>query len=172
MNATMAITTIHRLLFSFGLLWAFVTDACSETRINAMERDAIVIWTKGGKSMSILLDDSPKVFISGQDIVVKSKQAEVYYPLTDYLKFTFEKKHDASSVESALQSDRVSFLFSADRLELFNLTPYEIVSVYSVNGMMEFSSKADADGKVSIPNLSGAVHILKANSTTVKFVIR
>lgn len=144
----------------------------AEQENTSKEINAVVIWMKDGKSMSILLEDSPKVFRTGTDIVVKSERVEVHYPLTDYLKFTFEQKHDGSNVEPVIQGNRIYIQFSANRADISNLTPYEIVSVYSVNGMMELSSKAGPDGRISIPNLPGGIHILKANHTNIKFVIR
>lgn len=183
---TMDRTTFYHFLLAFSLLWTFGTNAycacmcmvgfppcLSAGQENASkEIDAIVIWTKDGKSMGILLEDSPKVSKTGTDIVVRSERVEVHYPLTDYLKFTFEQKHDGSNVEPVIQGNRIYIQFSANRADISNLTPYEIVSVYSVNGMMELSSKAGPDGRISIPNLPGGIHILKANHTNIKFVIR
>ena len=179
-------TTFYSFLFAFSLLWTFGTNAhcacmgmvssssclSAEQENTSKEINAVVIWMKDGKSMSILLEDSPKVSRTGTDIVVKSERVEVHYPLTDYLKFTFEQKHDGSNVEPVIQGNRIYIQFSANRADISNLTPYEIVSVYSVNGMMELSSKAGPDGKISIPNLPGGIHILKANHTNIKFVIR
>lgn len=179
-------TTFYRFLLAFSLLWTFGTNAycacmgmvsssscLSAGQENASkEIDAVVIWTKDGKSMSILLDDSPKVSRIGTDIVVKSERVEVHYPLTDYLKFTFEQKQDGSNVEPVIQGNRIYIHFSANRADISNLTPNEIVSVYSVNGMMELSSKAGPDGRIFIPNLPSGIHILKANHTNIKFVIR
>ena len=151
----------------------FSTYLLSELEnIQPKEIDAIVIWTKDGKSLSILFEGSPKVSKTPTDIVVKSKQVEVYYPLTDYLKFTFEKLNDDSKVETIFQDNRINFHFSANRVEISNLTPNEIVSVYSVNGMKEFSSKVNSDGKISIFNLSVGIHILKANNTNFKLLIK
>ena len=87
-------------------------------------------------------------------------------------RYIIHQKHDGSNVEPVIQGNRIYIQFSANRADISNLTPYEIVSVYSVNGMMELSSKAGPDGRISIPNLPGGIHILKANHTNIKFVIR
>ena len=163
----MDIATIYRYLFACMLLWTFSMSAKAFNEI-----DAIVIWTKDRKSMSFLLEDSPKVSITEADIVVKSKQVEVYYPITDYLKFAFEKNHNGSNVESVFHSDRIYIQFTAKLAEIFNLTPNETISIYSINGVKEMSSKADSEGKISIPNLSSGIHILKANNTNFKFMIK
>ena len=142
-------TTFYSFLFAFSLLWTFGTNAhcacmgmvssssclSAEQENASKEINAVVIWMKDGKSMSILLEDSPKVSRTGTDIVVKSERVEVHYPLTDYLKFTFEQKHDGSNVEPVIQGNRIYIQFSANRADISNLTPYEIVSVYSVNGI-------------------------------------
>lgn len=158
-------------LFLSGI---FLCSAACPVLAANVERNAIVIWTKDGRSVSVMLEDSPKIEKNETDLILKSDEVELYYPLSESLKISFEKIEDDAKVESPLYQNRINVELSSGRIDISNLPPNETFSIYSIDGRIEICQKADSSGHVSIPlsKLPRGVHLLKSPHINVKILIK
>lgn len=128
----------NRILFLF-LFWGMVSTVVG--------RDKVYIYDKTGERISFSIDSGTTVTVNSDNIIVNCEDKQVLFPLSDYLKFIFEK--ESSSIKSVTNSDKEIFCrIEGEDLYLMNLPPWSIVRVYSLSGALVDSAQSDTEGSL------------------------
>lgn len=128
----------NRILFLF-LFWGMVSTVAG--------RGKVYIYDKTGERISFSIDSGTTVTVNSDNIIVNLEDKQVLFPLSDYLKFIFEK--ESSSIKSVTNSDKEIFCrIEGEDLYLMNLPPWSIVRVYSLSGALVNSAQSDTEGSL------------------------
>lgn len=136
--------------------------------VRAAEVDAVVVWKSGGEKVVIMLDDQPKVFFSGEELVVQTLNGRVALPACEVRRFTYEGV--AASGLSELRSGDVRVSLSDGRLRLAALESGSAVRLYGADGRQVVSVKAGADGSavVDVRSYPAGTYVVKTSAGNFK----
>ncbi|MCC8118872.1 MAG: hypothetical protein LIP09_09045 [Bacteroidales bacterium] len=127
----------------------------------------LVIKCANGDSYYIALDETPKVFLTEDELTVMYSGQKIYLDATDTVDFTWG---NAAGIEDLKVNTKPTFYWDGDVLHVLNLQPEENVALYSIDGKVLYSGRADMEGTAEI-SLAGrtGVAIVKTQSQTIKF---
>lgn len=159
---------MNRLLKSkiplFLCLTGFSLSGWAEEQVSTLD-----VWTKSGERITYYLSEHPVAAYSGSDLVLKTDELTVNYPLAKLHKFTFGS--EATSVESiSLPDGRMQM--QKGMLCLSGFRVGEMVSIYSIGGQNVMNATIGSDGTaiLFIESLATGVYVVKAGSVTHKFI--
>ena len=135
--------------------------------------NSIIVWTTDGSNVRYLLEEHPKILMTSTDLVLKTISTEVFYPLSDYVKFTFGTKDiNGTQIEHLLTENKAIIKITSQTVSINNLLPNESVSVYTVDGKMVDYINANADGQTSfsIADYTNGIYVIKTHDKSFKFV--
>lgn len=152
-------------LFSYALLLFALTARAASDGVNAM-----LLEGPSDFRFTILLDDQPVVTFSDDYLVVTTYMGDgVGIPSSLVAKWTYVQDDEATGIKNA---SRFGSLLSFDgkHLSLSNLAPSAHVLVYTADGALVATAKADSRGSVSLslPERPGAVYLVKTSCVTFK----
>lgn len=127
------------------------------------------VWTKSGERITYYLSEHPVAAYSGSDLVLKTDELTVNYPLSELHKFTFGT--EATSVDTLpLPDGRIQMLKGMLCLSGFRVG--EMVSIYSIGGQNVQSVTVGLDGTATlfIQSLATGIYVVKAGSVTHKII--
>ncbi len=127
------------------------------------------IWTKNGERITYYLSEHPVATYSGSDLVLKTDELTVSYPLTELHKFTFGS--EATSIETTILPDGRMQL-QQGMLCLTRFRAGEMVSIYSIGGQNVMNATIGPDGTATlfIQSLATGIYVVKAGSVTHKII--
>ena len=143
------------------------------TMMNAADKNAVRVYESNGNSAIYLLSARPSVTFSGDELRLKTDEIEVSYPLTPSVKFEFvEASEEAASIRS-VQAEP-SFKITAKEIDISNIRPNSVVSIYNLSGQVVKSGRADNEGQIVMSqlNLPKGTYIVKTEQTTFKIFIK
>ena len=143
------------------------------TMMKAADKNAVKIYETNGNSAIYLLSARPSVTFSGEELMLKTDEIEVSYPLTPSVKFEFvEASEEAASIRNAQAEP--SFKITADEIGISHLHPHSIVSIYNLSGRVVKSERADNEGRIVMSqlNLPKGTYIVKTEQTAFKIFIK
>ena len=131
-----------------------------------------VVWAKDGTKVAYALAEKPKVTFTETDMVITTKDVQVNYILENMLRFTYEKGELNAVIN--LQTDESSFILDGEFLLFPSLKVNSIVTIYSLNGTLEFKKIVSEKGEYAFPlsNLNAGVYMVNVNGITYKVVKR
>ena len=143
------------------------------TMMSAVDKNAIRVYEVGGSSAIYLLSARPSVTFSGKGLVLKTDDIEVLYPLTPSVKFEFVETSEESAGIRNTQTEP-SFKITADEIDISNVRPSSIVSIYNLSGRVVKSGQANSEGQIAMGplNLSEGTYIVKSEQITFKIFIK
>lgn len=146
---------------------SFLTAALSLSTW-AEDINAMMLHLASGKQVICLLDEKPIVTFSGDELVLTTHMNEVSYQSADVLKFTYLYVDPAGIDQVGVPQSMFSFRGNA--LSVSGAEPDSQIAVYSVDGALVASAKADKKGAASIilPELSGKVYVVKTSVANFK----
>lgn len=135
-------------------------------------KSQLVVWAKDGTKTYFDLAENPKTTFKDNDLVITSESMTISYPLDQVLRYTYELLTDG--IENISREKTVLISQHGDTLTLENLKPGTTVSLYTVDGRLILTQKADASRSVtiSLSSRSEGVYIVKANDLTCKMLKR
>ncbi len=156
-----------KLFITFVALIAFLLLPGSLQAANSNEQLLVLTQTDGNVSKFALADE-PVITYSGNDIVVTCGDAVLQTSMANVESVTFEKGEPTSISEMRTKDVTPSFSFNTASFE--GLQAGAAINVFSIEGKMVSSSKADAEGKASIDmgNLPTGVYILRTPNKSFK----
>ena len=133
----------------------------------AEDINAMMLHLASGKQVVCLLDEKPVVTFSGEELILTTHMNEVSYQSSDVLKFTYLYVDPSGVNQLPMQS---MFTLRGNGLSVVGAEPGSQVAVYSVDGMLVASAKADKKGTASIvlPEQSGKVYVVKTSVANFK----
>ena len=159
---------MNRLLKSkiplFLCLTGISLSAWAEEQVSTLD-----VWAKSGEKFTYYLSEHPVAAYSGSDLVLKTDELTVNYPLSELHKFTFDS--EAASVETiSLPDGRMQM--QKGMLCLSGFRAGERVSIYSMEGQNVMNETVSADGTATlfIQSLATGVYVVKAGSVTHKII--
>lgn len=135
----------------------------------ADEGDNLVIKTKGGQSVTYYLSARPTVTFSGSNLVLKTSDVEVNYPIADIVEITFDLSTEIQKIKSDSQ---ISFTINGNEIVANGLNKGEKMQLYTVDGKQVASTTTNADGaaSVDISSLGRGAYVVKAGKKSYKIL--
>lgn len=136
-------------------------------KASAENVNALVLHLTSGNQVTCLLDEKPVVTFKSDELVITTHMNVVSYKASDVTKFTYTYA-DPTAISSVRTGS--AFSFNGNTLQVSNLTPSSLVSVYAVGGILVTSAKTDNNGSVvlTLPEQSGTVYIVKTSVANFK----
>lgn len=122
----------------------FVITVSAKNQPNAM-----VLHKADGKSVTIMLGDTPKVSFNGNDIVVQTHLMNVTYSSKDVLGFTYEFV-SPTSINKIKSDSSISFKRENSHVFITGLDVDSSVIVFSLDGKVLCSIVASSVGNATI----------------------
>lgn len=139
------------------------------SRAASDEANALQLHAASG-DLTILLDERPVVTFSDDSFVLRTHMASLSMPASLVTGFTYVKSDDATGTPRLGGSG--SFLsLSGGRLSMSGLAPSSSVQVYSADGALLSTARADGKGGISLslPAMgAGAVYVVKTSGVNFK----
>lgn len=152
---------MKRYIFFFALFLALTASA--QDNINALKLHFV-----SGRQVIVLLDSEPVITFPGDQFVLSTHMNVVSYNAGEISKYTY-----ASVVPSGItnpDAGGTTFAFTESGIVATHLAPGSAVGVYSVDGALVSSGKADVHGNatIGVPARSGAVYVIKTSVVNFK----
>lgn len=131
--------------------------------------NAMMLHLASGKQVVYTLDEKPVVTFGDDELILSTHMNEVSYKSADVLKFTYLYV-DPSGV-NPVSVPHCMFSFRGDALSVAGAEPNSQIAVYSVDGTLVASAKANKKGaaSISLPEQSGRVYVVKTSVANFKF---
>ena len=131
----------------------------------------IIVWDNDGGRISFPLEENPTFKYKIDESVVSciTTSNTIDLPLNDVRKYTLDTQPvTPTSIEDAESEGRMSY--KSDRIYLSNFKAYTVAGIYTADGTMVGSYKADAEGSLTIPmgNWTSGVYVVKVNNVSYK----
>lgn len=142
----------------------FVVSALAKSQPNAM-----VLHKSDGKSVTIMLGDTPKVSFDGNDIVIQTHLMNVTYSSKDVLGFTYEFVPN-TSIDKIKSNSSICFKREDGHVFITGLDVDSSVMVFSLDGKVLSSIVANSDGNaiINLANIPVNVCVVKTSVGTFK----
>lgn len=129
--------------------------------------DALVVTAKDGAKTIFMLEEKPQVSFNDADVVISTESTIVSFPASDFRTFSIDDP--ATSINDA-EAAVPAFCFDKG-LQCSGLAKGSLVNVYSADGKMVTSGKADENGRIHLrfDTAKGTVYIIKTSTRTFKF---
>lgn len=124
------------------------------------ENYALKVNLQDSSSAVYVLSDKPVISYSGSDVIIKCKNLEDSYSISEVKSLSFEDK-PASVMENVMGSTAFRFIDN-----IFTCEGHEI-HVFDVSGRMV----ASGIGSVSLETLRSGVYIVNAGNRSIKVII-
>lgn len=154
------------------LLFVLMTFFLGITQISSAT-DKVIVSDENGEKVSFLLSSNPEISFDAYDLILKTDQETVFYPITKFRSFSIESKSsdNVDQVSSPYQIPTFSF---KDGLHAINLQPSSQVMVYNVTGMMIAEGFANENGSftLSVNAQKNSICIVKTSVGSFKVCVR
>lgn len=166
------IGTVTRLFLLFKmkkilclLLLAFV----SFTAVVAKSTMHLAVCTKDGSKVLYALEEKPKITFTDTELIITTKSVEIAYALSDMNLLTYENGETTGITNLHDNSD---FKLDGNAIVFSKLKAKDIVSLYSINGVLVFKKTVTVDGEyaVSLNDIETGVYVVSVNGLTYKFM--
>lgn len=150
------------LLLFFSLLSGF---------IYAQEQRTLCLSMRDGSSVSFFLNEKPKMTFVADSVKIVSSASQAKVKRSDVLDIKF-KMEASNSIEDVCENGTVEIGSEFIRVE--NMRPDGVVNVYSVDGRVVVSGKADGNGSavIGLHSIPSGIYLLNYNDITIKFIRR
>ena len=139
--------------------------------IYAQEELALCLSMRDGSSVSFFLNEKPEMTFVADSVKIVSSVSQAKVKRSDVLDIRF-KMDVPSGIEDVCENGTVEIESECIRVE--NMKPDGIVSVYSVDGRIVMSEKADGNGLavIQLHTIPSGIYLLNYNNITIKFIRR
>jgi hypothetical protein len=137
----------------------------------AQEERALCLSMRDGSSVSFFLNERPKMTFVADSVKIVSSASQTKVKRSDVLDIKF-RMDVPSGIEDVCENGTVEIGSEFIRVE--NMRPDGVVNVYSVDGRVVVSGKADSNGSVVIGlhSIPSGIYLLNYNDITIKFIRR
>lgn len=132
----------------------------------------LVVWQKTGEKVYFDLSENPRTTFEGGNLVITTPTLTVNYPVEQVQRYTYEFQQ--SDIDNINLSKIVRIRHNNDVLYLENLKPDTRIFLYTADGKLLSSQKADSSQTItiSLANRPAGVYFVKANDVTYKMLKR
>ena len=131
-------------------------------------KSRLVVWAKDGTRTYFDLTETPKTTFKETELVITSESLTVSYPLDQVLRYTYELA--STGIENVINETPVRISQYDDAVYLKNLKAGTVVCLYTADGMLVSTQKADGSNAItiSLTNRPAGIYIVKANDVIYK----
>jgi hypothetical protein len=128
------------------------------------------IWQNDGNVMNINLNDEPVTTYSEGNLLIRTKNSSITYPLEKVKKYTFVSSSDIQEINGM----GASFSQDGETLIFRNLKENTNIEIFTVSGQVvkKINNGKHSKATVSVSNLPIGVYVIKANDLTFKITKR
>ncbi len=128
------------------------------------------IWQNDGNVMNINLNDEPVTTYSEGNLLIRTKNSSITYPLEKVKKYTFVSSSDIQEINGM----GASFSQDGETLIFRNLKENTNIEIFTVSGQVvkKINNGKHSKATVSVSNLPIGVYVVKANDLTFKITKR
>ena len=128
------------------------------------------IWQNDGNVMNINLNDEPVTTYSEGNLLIRTKNSSITYPLEKVKKYTFVSSSDIQEINGM----DASFSQDGETLIFRNLKENTNIEIFTVSGQVvkKINNGKHSKATVSVSNLPIGVYVIKANDLTFKITKR
>ena len=150
------------LLLFFSILSGFVF---------AQQQLALCISMRDGSSVSFLLNEKPRVTFVADSVKIVSSASQIKVKRSEVIDVKF-KMEMTDGIEDVGEKGTVEI--ASECVRVGNVEQGCVVNIYSIDGCIVASEKADENGLAVIPlnTIPVGVYLLNYNDMTVKFIRR
>ncbi len=147
------------LLYFFAAFWI----------LPVIGQNTLTIHQKDGTQFNFGLADKPVITYTDYDLVLKSTQIEVQYPLALIAKLTYNEVED---VVISIEANSAQLVLDDYVVRISGAKPETSVSVIGADGKIVDTHEIDAEGNITfgIAELSEGVYIIKSENLTCKIL--
>lgn len=159
------------MIVMIGMLFVSHTSAIAQTE-RTEDIKYIIVWDNNDGCVSFPLEEKPIFKYNIEESLVSciTTNNTIDIPLQNVHKYTLDNKPavPTSIEETAGKEGKMSF--ATDMIYLRGFKAYTKVGVYTADGVLTDSRKADAQGclAISMGNWTHGVYIIKVNNVTYK----
>ncbi len=128
------------------------------------------IWQNDGNVMNINLNDEPVTTYSEGNLLIRTKNSSITYPLEKVKKYTFVSSSDIQEINGM----GASFSQDGETLIFRNLKENTNIEIFTVSGQVvkKINNGKHSKATVSVSNIPIGVYVIKANDLTFKITKR
>ena len=129
---------------------------------------ALTVHIKDGSEVTFLLSEQPAVTFSDGYLLITSSDAEMSYPLSDVVKFTFKDADETTGIDNTSVGE-ASFAFDGGSVVVSGLKAGSNARVFATDGTTLHSEEVSGDSwSYSLSSLPSGVYIVSINGKTFK----
>ena len=138
--------------------------------IPAAAQNILTIYQKDGRFFSYGFDDKPVIKYTDNDLILKSHDVEVYYPLSAIAKIAFTESTAIETIEEIYNNPTI--LLENHLVRINGSKPGIIVAIVGIDGKTYGTYKTDQEGTTSfsISMLPKGIYIITSEEITCKFL--
>ena len=140
---------------------------------NAAVKDCLVVHTTDGEKTYYVLEDTPVVTFTGDNLHIKSASLEADVKFDNVKQFTFESRDVESVKDLTVGECRITVRNNEVTLEGFKAGSR--VAVYAMNGVCVLADTIAQDGcatTLSLGHLDSGVYVVSTVSKSFKIVVK
>lgn len=139
----------------------------------AQSAQRLVVWKTGNTKVYFDLAEEPETTFADGQLVIKTTQTTVYYPLTEVLRYTYEGNMTAIDSHK-LRPGEIRFMQGTDQMAFDGLPDGTKLEVYSLDGKKLFTRQARGGQRtvLSLANYPKGTYLVKVGDATYKFMNR
>ncbi len=136
------------------------------------EEYAVILCYQSDKTVTFTVGEEPTAYINDADVVIRSNNVEVRYPISNGVTFKIVKQ-ESSNVKGS-RTYKTQFNINNGILCCRGLQAGETISLYSVNGTMLKIAQANENGESSIElnHHKNTMIIVKTKTKNFKIITR
>jgi len=133
---------------------------------------SLILLLKDGTTQTFELATQPVITVAGTELKILANNADVSIPLTDVVRYTFQKR-STTGIDEA-DSNREAIDYNDGVLTLSGLKAGTAVRLFAIDGKLIQTHTVLHDGtyRHSLSTLQKGVYIVKANHTSYKILKR
>ena len=154
------------LKFVFALLFI------QQGQVVCAQSQRLIVWMKSGEKVYYDLEEEPKTTFEGAEIVITTNTLQVYYPLSEILRYTYEL--NSSGIDNINKAKHIVISQKGGNMVIKNLRADTLIRIYATDGKLLKSMTADGSQNITIPLVSypDGVYIVKVDNVVYKLMKR
>ena len=155
---------MKKLLLLFVALVATSMTALADI----VEVNALAVFTKDGVKTTFILQEKPEVFFEGFDLRVVSEKQDVSFPVSNLLRFTFEKQDYDGITERKKEEPGLNF--KDGMLVVSQVEAGKQVCIYAADGKLlrTITPRRSGTFRLNLSQLTQGVYIVRVGQTSYK----
>ncbi|MDO4159177.1 MAG: T9SS type A sorting domain-containing protein [Prevotellaceae bacterium] len=135
----------------------------------------LYLWNSDGEKRVFELSTKPTVTYTEENIVFKTTDTELLFPVSDCLRFSFNDDDELTGINDIVRPATVPRIFLGDRtLSVSTCEPNSTIDLYTIEGKIVMQGRTDSNGSWSseLTGLNAGVYVVKTKNISFKFIIR